>query len=129
MQSESPMAVHNRLGKEGEKKAEEYLLTRGYVIRDVNWKSGKLELDIVAHKDNTLVFVEVKTRGSRKYEWPEEAVDERKIRNLVDAADAYIHFFNLPFDVRFDVIAIVRESDGCFSIDHIEDAFYPPLYK
>ena len=59
------MAQHNQLGKTGEERATEYLISKGYIIRDINWRSGKMELDIVAYRDKTLVVVEVKTRKSR----------------------------------------------------------------
>lgn len=58
------MAKHNQTGKTGEELAAEYLIARGYIIRDINWKNGKLELDIVAYNDQTLIVVEVKTRSS-----------------------------------------------------------------
>ena len=56
------MAAHNELGKEGELLAANHLQSEGYVIRHRNWRCGHKELDIVAEKDGTLVFVEVKTR-------------------------------------------------------------------
>ena len=68
------VALHNDTGKGGEERAAEYLVTRGYVVRDVNWRNGKYELDIVAYKDGVLVVVEVKTRTSVEYMRPEEAV-------------------------------------------------------
>ena len=55
------MAAHNELGKEGELLAANHLQSEGYVIRHRNWRCGHKELDIVAEKDGTLVFVEVKT--------------------------------------------------------------------
>ena len=45
------MAQHNQLGKTGEERAAEYLISKGYIIRDINWRSGKMELDIVAYRD------------------------------------------------------------------------------
>lgn len=120
------MARHNRLGEEGERAACEYLLCRGYAIRDVNWRSGKLELDIVAQKGTSLVFIEVKTRQNNQYGFPEEAVTPVKIRRIVYAAEAYIRMYNLSLDVRFDVMSLIRHPDG-YEIEQIEDAFYPPL--
>ena len=84
------MAKHNQTGKTGEELAAEYLIARGYIIRDINWKNGKLELDIVAYKDRTLIVVEVKTRSSDLFGHPEDAVNTRKIRHIIDATDAYI---------------------------------------
>lgn len=120
------MARHNQLGKTGEERAAEYLVSKGYIIRDINWRSRKMELDLVAYRDTTLVVVEVKTRSSHDFLRPEEAVDLRKIKNIVRATDAYIRLFNIPFEVRFDVITLVGDN-GHFEIEHIEDAFLAPL--
>ncbi|MEG1999332.1 MAG: YraN family protein, partial [Bacteroidales bacterium] len=65
------MAHHNNLGKSGEYIAKEYLASKGYAIRDVNWRSGKYELDIVAMDGLQLVVVEVKTRSTDEYGYPE----------------------------------------------------------
>ncbi len=120
------MAQHNLLGKSGEELASEFLISRGYIVRDINWTSGKYELDIVAYKDNILVVVEVKTRGSSDFAYPEEAVTEKKIRNIVRATEAYIMAHDLNMDVRFDIISIIGKEPP-FEIEHIEDAFLPPL--
>ncbi len=119
------MAQHNKLGKSGEEYAAEYLISRGYIIRDINWVSGKLELDLVAYRDNTLIIVEVKTRANTDFAYPEEAVTLNKIRNIIRATDAYIRLFDINLDVRFDIISIVGKEPP-FEIEHIEDAFYPP---
>ena len=120
------MALHNLLGKSGEEYAAEYLVSRGYVIRDVNWVSGRHELDIVAYRDDTIVVVEVKTRSNIDFAYPEEAVTPPKIRNTVRATDAYMRMFELDMEVRFDVISIVGKEPP-FEIEHIEDAFVAPL--
>lgn len=120
------MAQHNLLGKSGEELASEFLIGRGYIVRDVNWHSGKYELDIVAYKEEMLVIVEVKTRGSSDFAYPEEAVTDKKIRNIVRATEAYILMHDLSVDVRFDIISIVGKEPP-FEIEHIEDAFFAPL--
>ena len=120
------MARHNQLGKTGEERAAEYLISKGYIIRDINWRSGKMELDLVAYRDTTLVVVEVKTRSNLDFLRPEEAVTLRKIKNIVRATDAYIRLFNIPFEVRFDIITLVGKEEP-FEIEHIEDAFLPPV--
>ncbi len=120
------MAQHNQLGKSGEEYAAEYLIGKGYVIRDQNWRSGKYEIDLVAFRDNTLVVVEVKTRRNSLYAFPEEAVTLAKMRRMVHAAEAYIQMLGLPFEVRFDIVALIGEQPP-FTIEHIEDAFVAPL--
>ncbi len=120
------MAEHNLLGKSGEEFALQHLISRGYIVKDVNWVSGKFELDIVAYRDDLLVIVEVKTRSNIDYANPEDAVTLKKIRNTVRATEAYIMMHDLDMDVRFDVISIIGKEPP-YTIDHIEDAFYAPL--
>jgi putative endonuclease len=119
------MAQHNKLGKAGEAAAVEYLKARGYQIRHINWQRGHLELDIIAQTSDELVFVEVKTR-SGQWELPEDAVNATKIRHIVSAADYYIKQFEMDLPARFDIIALTGNEPN-FDIEHIEDAFYPPL--
>lgn len=121
------MAKHNELGKAGENAAATYLETKGYVIRHRNWHKGHLELDIVAAKDNELVIVEVKTRCNTLFAQPEEAVNISKIRRTVIAANTYIRFFQIDSPVRFDIITVVGRI-GNFNIEHIQNAFYSPLF-
>lgn len=120
------MAQHNETGHKGEQIACEFLRNKGYTIRHTNWRSGHYELDIVASTSEELVIVEVKTRSSTKFEAPELAVDERKIRRLVYAADHYIKLFQTSLPIRFDIISILLLPEG-EHIDHIPDAFYPPV--
>lgn len=121
------MAVHNTLGKAGEDAAVSYLEKNGYEILHRNWRKNHLELDIVATKDNELVVIEVKTRRNTDYKEPHEAVDWQKIRHIVVAADAYIKHFGIDAPVRFDIITVVGEKEN-FRIEHIKEAFYPPLF-
>jgi putative endonuclease len=119
------MALHNVLGKDGESVAIAYLKEKGYRILHTNWRQGYFELDIVARTEDELVFIEVKTRSSRLTN-PEDAVNNQKIRNIISAADCYIKYFDVNLPFRFDIISIIRDR-GDFEIDHIEDAFYPPV--
>ena len=120
------MAKHLILGREGEDIAARYLEEHGYTVLDRNWRSGHKELDLIVTKDSTLVFVEVKTRTSTEYGDPWSFVDDRKIRRIVNSADAYIRFRQVDMDVRFDIVSI-RIEDGDFKVEHIEQAFFPPI--
>ncbi len=121
------MAEHNDLGKSGENAAVAYLEQKGYLIRDRNWRRGHFELDIVAAKENELIVIEVKTRSNTLFTEPEDAVDLPKIRRTVRAADTYLKLFQIDSPVRFDIITVVGD-DGDFKIEHIKEAFYPPLF-
>lgn len=120
------MAEHNDLGELGEQRAQDYLKKNGYKIRHINWRSGSLELDIVAEKDDWLVIIEVKTRSTDTFEHPLEAVTPRKIRNIVFAAQEYIYKYDWNGETRFDILSVIPVGQG-FRIDHLEDAFLPPL--
>lgn len=122
------MAQHNQLGVDGEQIAVNHLIAQGYIIRHTNWRCGKLELDIIARRNQEVVFVEVKTRRNRDYAHPSDAIDEPKIRRMVTAADAYIRQYNIPFEVRFDVISVINDGHHV-EIEHIEDAFLPPVWR
>ncbi|MDR1719318.1 MAG: YraN family protein [Dysgonamonadaceae bacterium] len=120
------MADHNMLGKNGEDAAVSYLKSQGYHVLHTNWRHGRYELDIVAETADELVIVEVKTRSGNSLMDPEDSVDQRKIRNIVFAADCYIRLYNIDLPARFDIISVLG-SHPDFKIDHIQDAFYPPL--
>lgn len=123
------MAESYVLGQKGEEIAVAYLRKMGCEILERRWKDHHMEIDIIAfdNKSQELVSVEVKTRVSGKWGNPEEAVDARKMRRCVFATDFYMKLHNITYPVRFDIIAIVLPSNGEPQIDHIKDAFYPPL--
>ncbi len=120
------MAKHNQLGKEGEERVALFLCDKGYDILEQNWMYNHKEIDIIALKEDLLVIVEIKTRTTENWEHPAEAVSNAKIRYLVDATEAYIMENDIDKEVRFDVIGVV-ENEGNWDIEHIEEAFYPPL--
>jgi len=122
------MAEHNNLGQKGEDHARIYLESKGFKIRHTNYRVGKLELDIVAEKDGWLIVVEVRTRSNSNFIAPEETIDLRKIKNLVNAAGGYIRYHNWQGETRFDIITVMPQRDGTYKIEHIEDAFLPPVY-
>jgi len=118
------MARHNELGKKGEKLAEKFLRDKGYDIIATNWRFDKDEVDIIAKDDDEIVIVEVKTRSTDFYGFPEDAVDTQKEKFLIRATEAYLVENNLDVDTRFDIVAIVLNNKET-RIHHIVDAFYP----
>lgn len=111
-------------GNKGEEIAQEHLRTLGYEILETNWRSNHYEIDIIARDKDELVIVEVKARGSDTYEHPSEAVSDKKIRFLINAAEAYIFETDSHRDTRFDVITIIFYGQN-FELEHFKDAFYP----
>ena len=99
---------------------------KGFKILDINWKSGKLEVDIIARDKETLVIVEVKTRNTDAFEEPEDAVDMKKQKKLIRAANDYAFQRNISSEIRFDIVSIVLSGNEP-EIEHIIDAFYPVL--
>lgn len=126
LQTLANMAKHNILGHKGEDIAAKYLEEHGYIILDRNWMCGHKDLDLVVTKDNTIVFVEVKTRTSTEWGDPQDFVTERKIKRIVNSADAYLRYNCIDMDARFDIISIVVDGED-FRVEHIEQAFFPPV--
>ncbi|MGE5944124.1 MAG: YraN family protein [Flavobacteriales bacterium] len=117
------MAQHNELGTKGEQLAVDFLLKNGYDILDRNYRFDKAEVDIIAQKDTTLAIIEVKTRSTIDYGNPQDFVKPKQIQRLVKAVDEYVTANYLDVEVRFDIIAIIKEGKG-FKIEHLENAFY-----
>ena len=118
------MAKHNIFGKLGEDTAVEYLLKKGYIIRERNWRLDKLEVDIIAEKDQCIIIVEVKTR-SHDLQSALLAVDNRKQTFLYRAANAYLKGLQRPYSVRIDLICIIGDRPENFVVEHIENAVRP----
>ena len=118
------MASHNQFGMKGEEIAADYLRLKGYTILDTNWRSGHKEIDIIARHKDTIIFVEVKARANNFYGNTQEAVDWRKMRNLIHAADAYLRYYAIDLPVRFDIITVLGNADKPY-IKHFEQAFRP----
>ena len=118
------MSTHNELGVKGEILACEYLQEKGYTILEINWRFARAEIDIIAKQNQIIVFVEVKTRSTDFFGFPETAVDAAKQKNMAMAAEEFLEQQNIETDVRFDVISIVMKNN-IPDIHHIEDAFFP----
>jgi putative endonuclease len=112
------------LGAQGETLAAAHLARQGYRIVGRNVRADGVELDLVAARGKLRVFVEVKTRASRRFGLPEEAIDERKRARLVRGAAAWLREHRIRGGrVRFDVIAVERSSDGGWTVRHLPGAF------
>lgn len=114
------MAYHNNFGKMGEKIACDFLKSKGYVIREQNWTSGKLEVDLIVEKNGTIVFVEVKSRH-REDQDVSEIISRAKEKNLINAAELYMEELDEKYECRIDVI-IIHTKTGLPEVIHIEDA-------
>jgi putative endonuclease len=117
------MAEHNILGERGEILALKLLKDKGYKILETNWRHKKDELDIIALDENELVVVEVKTRSSDFFGEPEDAVNEAKMKRMINAAEEYIEQNEIELECRFDIVSIVINKKEKI-IRHIKNAFY-----
>ena len=119
--------IHNWIGQIGEEKAAQIMKEKGYSIREMNWKMGHLEMDIIAENKKEIVFVEVKTRTTTFGDkLPEENVDRIKQRRLIAAGNAYIKMYRIEKTPRFDIIGLIANREGEFSyVNHLENAFVP----
>lgn len=120
------MARHNDIGHTGEQMATAFLTHHHYTIEAVNWRYGRAEIDIIARTpENTVVFIEVKTRRNTWYGPPESFVTPRKTQLMAQAAIGYLAAINHDWEFRFDVVAIQLHDWRTASIRHFEDAFFP----
>ena len=110
-------------GQKGEELAKNYLIKKGYKILDQNFYTRYGEIDLIALKDNALIFFEIKTRTSRAFGYPEEAVDFRKQGHLKKAVEIYLlkkGIFNK--DLQIDVLSIeLGENSKQTEIRHLEN--------
>lgn len=115
------MAQHINTGVKGEAMAATYLQQNGFTILHCNWRYSRYEIDIIATKDETIHFIEVKTRQSTIYGFPEESVSSKKIRSLLKGASAYLGQHPGWKRVQHDVLAItiMKEKEPEFFL--IED--------
>jgi len=122
--------MHSRdIGALGEKIAADYLTGLGYTIRERNFRLREGEIDIIAEKDDFLVFIEVRTRTSNSYGTPEESVTAQKKGRLIALAEAYIEDRDdLPSSWRIDVVAIeLGPKRKVARLEIIENAISPGL--
>ena len=108
-------ASHLLRGRRGERTACRLLLRLGFDILAWRYRNRSGELDIVALEEDTLVFVEVKTRSSRHYGEPWEFVDWRKQQILRRTAERFIADHDLvQYSYRFDIVSVVGDKAELF---------------
>lgn len=123
---EKPKDARKELGCWGEEQAAYFLTQRGLTIVERNWRAKSGEIDLIARDDQTLVFVEVRTRReSARFGTPEESVNVRKQRQVRDMAALYLRVagkYGCP--CRFDVIAVTAgDRRNSAVIRHLVNAF------
>ena len=115
-------------GSEAESFTADWLMKQGWEILDRNFFMKGGELYIVARKDDTLAFVEVRSWDHQFWDGgtPLETIHPAKIKHIIKTATYYIQSKRLKmqdFNIRFDVAGLIKKEDGTFDIDYIEAAF------
>ena len=109
-------------GRKGESLAEKYLISIGFKILEKNWRWRKCEVDLIAIHNETIVFIEVKTRGSDSLDEGVE-IKQGQRQRIIGAASAYLAMcVTGNMECRFDLV-MVRLSRGDWWLDHIQHAF------
>ena len=103
---------NSKIGKLGEDLASQFLLDNGCKIIDRNFHTRYGEIDLVAQKGDEILFLEVKTRSSNQYGYPEQAVDAKKISHLLQAAKIYLKVKHLSSFWRLDIISVELSPDN-----------------
>jgi len=115
---------HLEFGEQGEQLAADYLQKQGYQLLARRFRTKIGEIDIIAQKGGTIVFVEVKTRSSFFYGTPAQAVNRRKQSKIINVALNYLNYIkshNTP--IRFDILEVTNSGHGMAVSNHISNAF------
>lgn len=110
------------LGRAGEDRAAELLISDGYIVVDRNWRCTSGEIDLVAVRRDIVAIVEVKTRTSRRYGHPFEALDARKTARLWRLAHMWARVHPgvaRGRRLRVDAIAITGSDPASAAVEHL----------
>ncbi|NML22110.1 YraN family protein [Pseudoflavitalea sp. G-6-1-2] len=117
------MAEHNLTGHYGEAIAAEWLQLNGFSILHRNWKYRRYEIDVIASKEEMLHFIEVKTRTSHQFGYPEEAVSKKKMENMMKCADRYQQTDTRWKRIQYDILSISISKNAAPEFLLIEDIY------
>ena len=115
------------VGKRGEDEACRWLIARGHIVLERNWRGGHCEIDIITADSAGLHFVEVKSRTAPTTADPLVNVTAAKQKHLVQAALKYLHSGERRYadaDVNFDIVTVVFNGDNT-EIEYYPQAFIP----
>ena len=111
------------IGNNGENRAADYLVSKGFEIIERNWRTNRGEIDIIAYKNDVLVFVEVKTLPNGTLDMIQRELNNQKRERILKTSKRFLlkhREYNNSY-VRFDVIVI--DMPGLEPVYHIENAF------
>ncbi|MDO8583803.1 MAG: YraN family protein [bacterium] len=108
------------VGRRGESFAAAFFLAKGFRVVDRNWNCRLGEIDLVVEKDGMTHFVEVKTRLTMDYGYPEEAITKTKLRHLAKAIELYLRI-RPSVNYQADALAIYRKPEGEPEVEWIQN--------
>jgi len=115
---------NKEIGIFGENTAVQHLIELGYEILHRNWRYSHLEIDIIASKDNLLHIIEVKTRTSIEFGYPEQFINNQKMQFLKNAA-AHYQYQNPQWKyLQFDIISIFLSEKQIWELAFFEDVYF-----
>jgi putative endonuclease len=121
------MSHHLDLGREGEDAAADFLTSEGFQILHRNWRTDRLEVDVIATEGDILCFIEVKTRTDiSTFDQPDLTLGVGKGQNLLEAAEQYLIKNGLDLEVRFDLL-LVMPGHKTSSFKLIKDLYLTDL--
>lgn len=107
-----------QLGKRGERSAQKFLVSRGYKILESNYSTPQFEIDIIAKDNDTLCFIEVKTRTGVKKGLPREGVTTAKQKKIIMGAQYYLRLNKITDTrLRFDVVEVLYKDSSRTACD------------
>ena len=99
-----------RFGRTGEDLAAQWLSEKGFSVLQRNWRHGRYEVDIVAGRQGILHFIEVKSRRTTRYGYPEQSVSQKKLGNMMRGASGWLHRWPAFHRVQYDVLSIILRN-------------------
>lgn len=113
----------NTLGAMAERKAANFLISKGYNLVEANYTCRFGEIDLIVKDDRYIVFVEVKMRNDKSIARPKEFVDYKKQQRIISTAKLYLSTNPTELQPRFDVVEVFSKNDRIKSVKHLENAF------
>ena len=118
------MAAKDDLGRRGEQLAAIYLSELGHVVLDRNWRCALGEVDLITRDGDDTVFVEVKTRSSRAFGHPFEAITDQKLARLRRLAGQWCaQQTSRPGPIRIDAVSVIVPKGQTPDIEHLRRVF------
>ena len=109
------------IGRCGENIARAFLKKKGYNIIEQNYRTKYTEIDLIAKKNNILIFIEVRTKTNELYGTPEDTINYKKLKKLYSNANSYVGFKKWEGEFRIDAVCIVMNEGGDIKkIEHYE---------